>query len=229
MKLLVIEDDAPLCDVLRRGFSQRGHVVDVACDGLEGEQCALGGEYDAIVLDLNLPVRDGLTVLRTLRARGVQTPVLILTSRDTVDDSVDGLNAGAEDYVRKPFAFRELEARLFALTRRAFATEAPVQELRVGDVRLDLIARRAYRGARELMLTARELVFLEYFMRNAGRLVTRGMLEDALFNRDDESDAGNVIAVYVSRLRSQLCAAVERPMLLTVRGAGYRFGPPEEC
>ncbi len=228
MKLLVIEDDEPLCDVLQRGLKQRGHVVDVAYNGLVGEDCALGGNYDAIVLDLNLPIRDGLTVLRTLRGQRVQTPVLILTSRDTVDDTVEGLNAGAEDYVRKPFVFRELEARLLALTRRELSTVAPLAELRVGDVCLDLAARRAYRGARELLLTAREFAFLEYFMRNACRLVTRRMLEQALFNRDDESDADNVIAVYVSRLRSQLCAEAEPPILQTIRGAGYRFGPSSE-
>lgn len=222
MRLLVVEDDLRLSDVLRRGLSEQGHVVDVAADGESGEQWASASFYDAIVLDINLPKRDGLTVVRNLRSNGVRTPVLILTSRDTTEDAIDGLDAGADDYLRKPFVFGELEARLRSVVRRS-STHVVNAEIAVGDLRLDLASRLVSRGDRRIDLTARETAFLEYFMRNAGRLLTRPMIEDALFGR--ESDAtSNVVEVYVSRLRNKLTAGGEPQMLHTVRGAGYRFG-----
>lgn len=222
MKLLVVEDDAGLCDVLRRGLAEQGHVVDVAQDGEDGERCACDAAYDAVILDLNLPKRDGLAVVRSLRARDVTTPVLILTSRDTVDDAIEGLDAGADDYLRKPFVFGELEARLRSIVRR----EAPIvtNELRVGDLVFNLASRRIFRGGREIVLTARETAFLEYFMRNSGRIITRRMLEDALWDRQNESSS-NVIEVYVRRLRAKLAEAGKALLIHTVRGAGYRFGP----
>jgi DNA-binding response OmpR family regulator len=221
MRLLVVEDDVRLCDVLRRGLSEQGHVVDVAHDGQEGETWADGGTYDAVILDVNLPKRDGLSVVRSLRSRGVRTPVLILTSRDTADDVIAGLDAGADDYLRKPFIFGELDARLRTIVRRSSSTSLDAQ-LRVADLVFDLTSRRAMRGERELDLTAREAAFLEYFMRNAGRLITRAMIEDALFERENETTS-NVVEVYVSRLRAKLTAAREPQLLQTIRGAGYRF------
>jgi DNA-binding response OmpR family regulator len=221
MRLLVVEDDVRLCDVLRRGLSEQGHVVDVAHDGQEGETWADGGTYDAVILDVNLPKRDGLSVVRSLRNRGVRTPVLILTSRDTADDVIAGLDAGADDYLRKPFIFGELDARLRTIVRRSSSTSLDAQ-LRVADLVFDLTSRRAMRGERELDLTAREAAFLEYFMRNAGRLITRAMIEDALFERENETTS-NVVEVYVSRLRAKLTAAREPQLLQTIRGAGYRF------
>lgn len=222
MRLLVVEDDARLSDVLRRGLSEQGHVVDVASDGESGEQWASAAFYDAIVLDINLPKRDGLTVVRSLRTNGVRTPVLMLTSRDTTEDAIEGLDAGADDYLRKPFVFGELEARLRSVVRRISAHVVNA-EIAVGEVKLDLASRLVTRGERRIELTARETAFLEYFMRNAGRLLTRPMIEDALFGR--ESDAtSNVVEVYVSRLRAKLTAGGEAQMLHTVRGAGYRFG-----
>jgi two-component system OmpR family response regulator len=223
MRLLVVEDDARLCDVLRRGLSEQGHVVDVAQDGEEGEYWALGGPYDAIILDVSLPKRDGLTVVRSLRGRGTQTPVLMLTSRDTPQDVIAGLDAGADDYLRKPFVFGELEARLRTIVRRASPAPALDAQLRVHDLVLDLQSRRARRAGREVDLSPREVAFLEYFMRNAGLLVTRRMIEDALFERESETTS-NVVEVYVSRLRAKLTAAHEPQLLHTVRGAGYRFG-----
>jgi DNA-binding response OmpR family regulator len=220
MRLLVVEDDRRLSDVLRRGLAEQGHVVDVSFDGEDGEACAMHSAYDALILDVNLPKRDGLSIVRDVRRARVETPILLLTSRDTVDDIVEGLDAGADDYLRKPFAFAELDARLRTITRR---DGKPVtEELRVGDVGFDLASRRAKRGDRDLELTARETAFLEYFMRNAGRLVTKRMLEDALFARESEATS-NVIEVYVSRLRSKLSVAGEPQLLRTVRGAGYRF------
>jgi DNA-binding response OmpR family regulator len=220
VRLLIVEDDVKLCDVLRRGLAEAGHVIDQAHDGEEGERFACGGAYDALVVDLNLPVRDGLSMIRSLRSQGVHTPVLILTSRDTVADVIEGLDAGADDYLKKPFVFGELEARLRALTRRKDAQV--VSELRVGDLTFDVASKQARRGDRPIFLTRRELAFLEYFMRNANRVVTRRMLEDAMFDR--ESDVmSNVIDVYVSRLRAKLSNGSEKQLLHTVRGLGYRL------
>ena len=221
MKILVVEDDASLADVLRRGLAEGGHVVDVERDGDGGERAARDGHYDAILLDVNLPRRDGLAVARALRAAEVGTPILMLTARDTVGDTVAGLDAGADDYLRKPFVFDELEARLRSITRR---DPAPARdELRVGDLAMDLRARTVTRGERAIALSARETAFLEYFMRNAGILITRRMLEDALWERDRDTES-NVIEVYVRRLRLKLTAGGGTPLIHTVRGAGYRFG-----
>jgi DNA-binding response OmpR family regulator len=147
----------------------------------------------------------------------------MLTSRDTAEDVIAGLDAGADDYLRKPFVFGELEARLRTIVRRHDAAESLDAQLRIGDLRFDLKSRRAQRGEREIELTTREAAFLEYFMRNAGRLVTRAMIEDALFERESETTS-NVVEVYVSRLRAKLTAGREPQLLHTVRGAGYRFG-----
>lgn len=222
MRLLVVEDDLRLCDVLRRGLSEQGHVVDVAHNGEDGEQWGASAPYDAIVLDVNLPKRDGLTVVRSLRAKDVRTPVLILTSRDTAQDVIEGLDAGADDYLRKPFVFGELEARLRTILRRG-SQQPLAAQLRVADLTFDLGSRRARRASREIDLTARESAFLEYFMRNAQRLLTRPMIEDALFDRESDTTS-NVVEVYVSRLRAKLTSGGELQLLHTVRGAGYRFG-----
>jgi len=222
MQLLIVEDDIRLCDVLRRGLNEGGHVVDIAHDGEEGESWAGDRAYDAIILDVNLPKRDGLSVVRRLREKRVRTPVLLLTSRDTAQDVIEGLDAGADDYLRKPFVFGELQARLRSIVRRE-TSESLDAELRSANVSFDLRSRRVRRGERVIDLTARESAFLEYFMRNADRLVTRRMIEDALFDRESETTS-NVVDVYVSRLRSKLTAAGEPQLLHTVRGAGYRFG-----
>jgi DNA-binding response OmpR family regulator len=221
VRLLIVEDDAKLCDVLRRGLMEQGHVVDQVHSGDEGERYASGGSYDALIMDINLPVRDGLSVVRSLRGDGLQTPVLILTSRDTVADVIDGLDAGADDYLKKPFVFGELEARLRAITRRKGA-ELQANELRIADLAFDDAKKQARRGNREISLTRREMAFLAYFMHNANRVVTRRMLEDAMFDRESDVTS-NVVDVYVSRLRSKIAAAGEKQLLHTVRGVGYRL------
>jgi len=221
MKVLIVEDDARLADLVRRGLVEGGHVVDVETDGGAGLSVAQGGEYDAIVLDVMLPTSDGLTVARELRAAGIRTPILMLTAKDAVDDRVSGLDAGADDYLCKPFVFRELEARLRSITRREAQPQR--QALAVGDVVMDLATRRVRRGVREIALTARETAFLEYLMRNEGLLITRTMLENALWERD-RTTASNLIEVYIRRLRAKLGAANEPSLIQTVRGAGYRFG-----
>ena len=223
MKILVVEDDERLASVIRRGLSESGHVVDLEFDGVDGESAAASARYDLIVLDVMLPRRDGLAVTRSLRRRDVTTPILMLTSRDTVEDTVLGLDAGADDYLRKPFAFAELEARLRSLARRTPATIH--SQLRVDDLVMDLATRRVTRGGRTIELTARDTAFLEYLMRNTGLLLTRRMIEDALWERDRDS-ASNLIEVYVRRLRSKLSANGEPDLIATVRGSGYRFDPP---
>lgn len=222
MKLLIVEDDEVLSGYLREGLMEEGHVVGVAFDGVNGELAATSGEYDAIILDLMIPEKDGMAVLSSLRTTGVTTPVLILTARDTVADAVQGLDSGADDYLRKPVDFEELLARLRSITRREPA--AMRLELRVEDLIFDLATRRATRGGNAIALTTRESAYLEYFMRNSGLVITRGMLEAALW--DDEAETtSNVIDVYVRRLRTKLDADGRLPLLHTIRGAGYRFGP----
>lgn len=222
MKILVIEDDVHLGDLLRRGLQGLGHVVDIETRGDTGEDSAIGGNYDVVVLDGRLPGRDGFDVVRAMRRAEKVTPVLLLTARDTAEEAIAGLNAGADDYLRKPFQFGELEARLRAIARRE--PVLPTQELHVGDVRLDLVSRRVYRRGREILLTARELAYLEFFMRHAGKLVTKRMIEDALWTADADTTS-NLIEVYVRRLRKKLCADTEPQLIHTMRGGGYRFGP----
>jgi two-component system, OmpR family, response regulator len=221
MRILVIEDDERLADAVCRGLREQGHVVDRAADGDAGEALACDEAYDAVVLDLNLPRRDGLEVLRSLRTGGFTSPVVVVTARDDTDDVVAGLDAGADDYIRKPFALRELEARLRSVSRRE-APPAPVM-LRVDTLSLDLATRRVNRGDRTIVLTARELAFLEYFMRNEGRVLTRPMIERALWDRESETTS-NVVDVYVRRLRMKIDADGDPQLFHTVRGIGYRMG-----
>jgi DNA-binding response OmpR family regulator len=221
MRILVIEDDEPLRALLRRGLIEDGHVVDALADGRECGEYLAGAHYDAIVLDLNLPGEDGLSILRGLRASGDRIPVLILTARDSSNDVVTGLDAGADDYLRKPFAFDELEARLRSLARRPPNwTDAVLQ---FDDLVFDSATRQAYRGERDLLLTAKESLFLETLMRNAGRVVTRRTLEDCLWDRESDR-ISNVLDVYARRLRQKLTADGEPQLLHTLRGLGYRLG-----
>jgi len=221
VKILIVEDDTRLAGVLRRGLAESGHVVDVEHDGPGGEAAARHGVYDALVLDVMLPMKDGLAVARSLRAAGVGTPILMLTARDTTEDTIDGLDAGADDYLRKPFVFGELEARLRSITRRDPGVIR--SELHVSDLVMDLVTRRVRRGTTVLDLTARETAFLEFLMRNSGRLVTRRMLEDALWERERET-MSNLIEVYIRRLRAKLSPGGEPQLIRTRRGEGYIFG-----
>ncbi len=218
--MLIVEDDDALRDVLSRAIREAGHIVDAAADGRMGE--AMGGDdsYDAVVLDVMLPERNGLAVVRSLRSLGVTTPILLLTARTAEEDTVAGLDAGADDYVRKPFGVSELLARLRSLTRRERAPRPAA--LRCADIEFDPASRRAARNARPLDLTQREVAFLEYFMRNAGRVLSRDMIAAALWPSDRDI-ASNVIDVYIRRLRGKLHGPGERAILRTVRGIGYRL------
>jgi two-component system, OmpR family, response regulator len=220
VRILIVEDDDPLRALLRRGLREDGHVVDAVADGRDCAEYLAGRGYDALVLDLSLPHEDGLSILRRLRAKGEGVPVLILTARDTASDVVAGLDAGADDYLRKPFAFGELEARLRSLARRPPRWIHGMLEF--GDLIFDSETRQAQRGGRDLLLTAKEGVFLEVLMRNAGRTVTRRMLEDRLWDHENER-ASNVLDVYARRLRKKLTERGEPQLLHTLRGLGYRL------
>lgn len=223
MRILIVEDDEPLRSLLRRGLREEGYVADAIADGREFDEYVDGGRYDAVVLDLNLPGEDGLALLRRLRANQYRTPVLILTARDAAADVVAGLDAGADDYLRKPFSFDELEARLRSLARRPASWMDAV--LQIGDLVFDSESREARRGDRNLNLTAKESLFLEILMRNHGRTVTRRMLEDRLWDRQSER-ISNVLDVYARRLRKKLSEQGEPQLLHTLRGLGYRLDVP---
>jgi two-component system, OmpR family, response regulator len=223
MRLLVIEDDLKLSALLVRGLRQGSHVVDVEHNGESGQEAARGSIFDAIILDIMLPGKSGLSICHELRAEGNVTPILMLTARDAPQDVAAGLDAGADDYLRKPFALTELEARLRTLARRA--TRPPRRTLRVGDVTLDTTSKHVERNGRTIAFTARELAYLEYFRKNAGIVLTRTMLENALWDRDSELSS-NAVEVYVRRLRAKLEMDGMSRLITTLHGVGYRFGPP---
>lgn len=221
MRILVIEDDVTLARVVRRGLLKTGHTVDLEHDGREGEYLAAEHSYEAIVLDIMLPTKDGVSITRDLRRHGIRTPILILSARDTVEDTIAGLDAGADDYLRKPFVFAELNARLRSLARRE-PVAATTSELTVGEVTLNLASRMVVRAGHAVAATPRETAFLEYFMRRAGQIVTRAMLEEALWEHGRYIES-NITQVYVSRLRGKLRLEGRPDVLHTIRGAGYRF------
>jgi two-component system OmpR family response regulator len=223
VRVLIIEDDRDVASFVRQGLNQAGWNVDVAKDGKEGLFLATTESYDALIVDRMLPGVDGLTVVRTLRASSNSTPALILSALGEVDDRVSGLKAGGDDYLVKPFAFSELMARLEALIRRAKKTDAPAATiLEVGDLRMDLLTREVRRAGRAVELQPREYQLLEFLMRHAGQVVTRTMLLEGVWNYHFDPQT-NVIDVHISRLRSKIDKGFERPLLHTVRGAGYRL------
>lgn len=222
MRILVIEDDQETAAYLAKALKETGAVVDIAHDGKEGLFMAAGETYEALIIDRMLPRLDGLSILRTLRASGNQTPVLILSALGEVDDRVAGLRAGGDDYLVKPFAFVELQARLEALLRRGQG-EAPTTQLRVGDLELDRLSRKVSRGGQPIELQPREFRLLEYLMRHAGQVVTRTMLLEGVWDYHFDPQT-NVIDVHISRLRAKLDRGHDKPLLHTVRGAGYLLG-----
>jgi two-component system OmpR family response regulator len=223
MRILVIEDEVKTADFIEKGLKEKGHVVDVCSTGAEGLSFALHGGHDAIILDRMLPQMDGLNVLKALRAENRHTPAIILSALGQIDHRVEGLKAGGDDYLVKPFAFSELLARIEAIVRRADPRTAEQTELRVDNLKLDLVSRRAIRGTREIDLHAREFAILEYLMRNAGRPVTRSMLLNHVWDYQFEPQA-NVVDVHISRLRKKIDAPGEKPLIETLRGEGYRIG-----
>jgi DNA-binding response OmpR family regulator len=224
MRILVVEDEPKLARTLRWGLEEQGYAVDVAGDGQEGYELAVGGPYDLIVLDVMLPEMDGFELCRRLRAAGERVPVLMVTARDTVDDRVAGLDRGADDYLVKPFALRELLARMRALLRRDGPARTPV--LRVGDLELDTVTREVRRAGRAIELTSKEYAILELFLRNPNRVLSRAQIADHVWDYDFAS-MSNVIDVYVGYLRRKLADDQEPRLLRTVRGAGYQLRAPQ--
>jgi two-component system, OmpR family, response regulator len=220
MRVLVVEDERKLGELLRRGLGEEGYATDLADRGEEALWMAKAVAYDAIVLDVMLPGADGFEICRRLRAGGVWSPVLMLTALDAVDDRVSGLDAGADDYLAKPFAFEELLARLRALTRRTPVERPPVLES--GDLRLDPAAHRAWRGDQELDLSAKEFALLELFMRRPGMTLSRTQLLDGAWDMAFESRS-NVVDVYVRYLREKIDRPFGRDSIETIRGVGYRL------
>jgi two-component system, OmpR family, response regulator len=219
MRILVIEDDREAAQWLVKGLGESGHVVDHAADGEAGLDLALEGVHDVLIVDRMLPKRDGLSVIRDMRAAGIATPVLILSALGDVDERVKGLRAGGDDYLSKPYAFSELLARVEGLGRRK---TGDVQETKLvaGDLELDLLSRQVTRAGKPILLQPREFKLLEYLMRNAGHIVTRTMLLENVWDYHFDPQT-NVIDVHVSRLRSKIDKGHGEPILLTVRGSGY--------
>lgn len=225
MRILLVDDEVELTDPLSRVLTREGYEVDVVYDGSAGSQMAGQGNYDLLILDWMLPQKSGLEICQQLRRQGQTTPVLFLTAKDTIDDRVLGLDAGADDYLVKPFELRELLARVRALLRRS-AAEASVsvtQRLKVGDLELDPENQLAYRQGRTIELSDKESQLLEYFMRYTGQLLTHAQIYQSLWG-EGEQPSSNVLAALIRLLRRKIESAGESPLIHTVYGKGYRFG-----
>jgi len=222
MRILLIEDDQEAARLLARGLREEGWIVDIALSGESGDEMASVNTYDAIVLDWMLPDRDGVTVCQSLRESGLQAPILILTARDAIEDRVLGLNAGADDYLTKPFAFAELLARLHALLRRSELTR-PVL-LTVEDLTLDPLSHQVMRAGIPISLTPKEYAILETLMRHAGEVLSRAYLGEHVWE-DERDSLTNLVDVHVSHLRRKVDQGPVTPLIHTVRGSGYRLGP----
>ncbi len=220
MRILLVEDNRRLSQSLKTSLMDDGYAVDTAYDGEEGQDLAEMTPYDAIILDIMLPKKDGLEVCRELRKQKINIPILMLTARDTVDDRVQGLDSGADDYLVKPFAIQELRARLRALLRRESTDKTGL--LAAGDLVLDPASHTVERSGQPIILTAKEFALLEYFLRNPNRLITREMAESHIWSYDYDG-ASNVVDVYVRRLRRKVDDGYPVKLLETLRGAGYRL------
>lgn len=225
MRILLVEDNRRVSNTIRLSLIEDGYAVDTAYNGVDGEELAEFTPYDAIILDVMLPEKNGLEVCRDLRRKRINTPILMLTARDSIDDRVAGLDSGADDYLIKPFAIEELRARLRALLRRE--SDDKTGQLRLADLVLDPASHFVQRGGKPIELTAKEYALLEYFMRNPNRLITREMAESHIWSYDFQASS-NVIDVYIRRLRRKIDDPFPVKLFETVRGAGYRLRDPDK-
>lgn len=217
MRILVVEDEKKVSAFIKRGLGQEGYAIDIASDGMEGQELAEANKYDAIILDIMLPKKSGLEVLKDIKDRGVEAPVLLLTARDTVEDRVSGLNLGADDYLTKPFAFEELVARVKALLRRGGSGSSVLQ---YEDLSLDPMTRKATKGDEEIELTLKEYALLEYFLRNPERVLSRAVIAEHVWDQNFDSET-NVVDVYINHLRNKVDIDQSKKLIHTVRGVGY--------
>ena len=218
MKILVVEDEKKIASFIERGLKEEGYAVDVAYNGDDGEFKALNNKYDLITLDIMLPGKDGFTICKGLKESGIETPVLMLTARDSVKDKVVGLDSGADDYLTKPFAFEELLARVRALLRRKRISKETV--LQVADLKLDQLKREVTRANKKIEMTSREYALLEYMMLNAGNVITRTMISEHVWDEHFDSFT-NVIDVYINYLRNKVDKGFDKKLIHTIRGSGY--------
>lgn len=218
MRILIVEDEKALANNLRRGLSEEGYSADVAYDGEEGGFMAETEPYDLIILDIMLPKKDGITVLKNLRKEGIKTPVLMLTAKDAVSDKIKGLDTGADDYITKPFDFDELLARIRSLLRRKGEVKSAV--INIGDLEIDTAGHMVKRGGREIPLSAREYALLEYLAYNKEKVVSRTDISEHIYDYDFDLDS-NIIDVYINFLRNKIDKGFDKKLIHTIRGAGY--------
>lgn len=224
MKILIVEDEKKVAAFIKKGLEEEYYTVDTAPDGLQGLELALHDEYDLIILDIMLPRMDGISLLKELRAEHIQTPVMMLTAKDTLEDKVEGLDSGADDYLTKPFAFEELLARVRALLRR-YDTEKSVY-LKAGDLELNTQTHVVFRKGTEITLTPKEYSILEYLIKNKNRIISRTRLSEHVYEYHFDPDT-NVIDVYINKLRNKIDKEFDTPLLHTVRGVGYTIKEPQ--
>lgn len=225
MRILVVEDEKKLSSFIKQGLREEHYTADVASDGEEGLKMALAQPYDAIVLDLSLPKMDGLDVLRQLRAKSIAIPVLVLTARGTTPDKVAGLDAGADDYLTKPFVFEELAARLRSLLRRTSTEKSTL--VRVQDLLLDTVSHKARRGEKDIEFTAKEYALLEYLVRNKGRVLSRSVIAQHVWSYNFFTES-NIIDVYINRLRHKIDDGFQTRIIQSIRGVGYTIADDEK-
>jgi heavy metal response regulator len=218
MRILIVEDELKIAHFIKRGLKEEGFWVDVAADGEAGHFSATTQEYDLIVLDLMLPKMDGITLCRKLREENITIPILILTVKDSIQDKVQGLDSGADDYLTKPFAFEEFLARIRALLRKKESRTAT--RLKAADLELDLLSHKVWRGDQELTLTAKEYALLEYLMRNQGTVITRTMISEHVWDINFDTST-NIIDVYLHHLRDKVDQDFPKKLIHTIRGRGY--------
>ncbi len=218
MRILLVEDEAYLADIIRKGLREEGYAVDVAYEGEEGLFLAENEPYDLIILDIMLPIIDGMTILRTIRKTRVKTPVMLLTARDAVTDKVSGLDEGADDYLTKPFSFDELLARMRALLRRQ--SEVATAVIEIGDLLIDMATHQVRRADRVIQLSAKEYALLEYMAINRNRVLSRTDITEHLYDYDFDLDS-NVVDVFINRIRNKIDKPFDSKLIQTVRGAGY--------